>query len=218
MKLFTDILSKFDTIGIFSVLVFFLIKRPKTEGAFYWFMGFVFSMCSFNFLAEVQDICLTYFNITGNNLPLYHIACILYVITLSRFFDRLFYSKWNKIVDLVFLIPFLILSIFNFIYLKRTFTIYGLTSIWVVVKCLFHYTSEFTNPMKRDILQSKIFWIVSGLFLYFSVAFFIFITWDFLLESSYISNNFFFAHLWLLHNCILALSCCFFIKSIYCVD
>ena len=218
MQFIGDLFSKIDTISIFSVLVFFLIKRPKTEGAFYWFMGFVFSMCTFNLVAEIQYFLVLYFHFNSNNLIFYHLACILYVITLSKFFKLLILSKWNKRIDIIFLIPFILLSIINFIYLKRTFTIYGLTSIWVAIKCMFYYTSEFTNPTKRDILKNKIFWIISGLFLYFSVTFFIFLTWDFFFESSLLSKNFFFARLWLVHNIILFISCCFFIKGISCKE
>ena len=175
-------------------------------------------MCTFNLVAEIQALYSRYLHIIPNNLILYHFACILYVITLSKFFIFLLSSKANKIVDMIFLIPFLVLSVFNFIYLKRTFTIFGLTSIWVVVKCMFYYSTEFTNPNKKDILESRIFWIVSGLFLYFSVSFFVFITYDFLTFKSLKYTILNFPPIWLIQNCILALSCCFFIKGIRCKE
>ncbi len=218
MNKFELFLSRIDTIGIFSVLIFFLIKRPKTEGAFFWFIGFVFSMCTFNFVAEVYEVLSIYFKFLGDNLFLYHLACILYVITLSKFFQKIYTSKISKIIDIVFIIPFSILSIINFIYFKRTFTIYSLVSIWVVTKCMFYYSHEFSNPNKHNILHSRLFWIVSGLFLYFSVSFFVFITYDFFTFNStnYPFQNF--PPIWLIQNCILALSCCFFIKAISCKE
>jgi len=217
-ELIHSLFTRIDSISTFSVLVYFLIKRPKTENAFYWFVGFILSECIFIIAAETQALYSKYHHIDYNNLPLFHLASILYVINLLQFFRHLFPTKTNKVIDIIFLISFGFLSIFNFIYLTRTFTIYGLTSIWVVIKCMFYYSHEFTNPTKSDILKSKIFWVVSGLFLYFSVCFFVFITYDYITFNPKATRILDIIPTWLIQNCVSTLSCGFFIKAIKCKE
>jgi len=203
-----------DAISVLSVLVFLLVKRPKREGAFYWFCAFIYSMSAFYIVAVSYELFCKHFKLVENNYLMYHIACVFYVITLYKFFSILIQSKYKLAIDIFFLIPFIILSIFNFIYLKTTLTIYALTSVWVSIKSLTYYTQKFTQPANEDILKNRIFWIVSGLFFYFASAFFIFISWD-LFTNGYIKGSiFFYLPIWTIHNIILAISCVFFIKSI----
>jgi len=213
-SIFLTFQRQLDTISVLSVLVFLLIKRPKSEGAFYWFCAFIYSMSAFYLVAFSYQLYCEHCKFTGNNYLMYHIACILYVITLYKFFSILIKSKYKLVIDIIFLIPFLILSIYNFIYLRTTLIIYALTSVWVTIKSLTYYTQKFTQPANENILNNRTFWIVSGLLLYFASAFFIFLSWD-LFAYGYIKGRItFYIPLWTIHNIILAISCCFFIKAI----
>lgn len=213
------LLYNLDIISPLFVLVYFFFNKSKAEGAFLWFILFVaalfFSSFAGMLLIEIPKLCG--YKKGLNNLFVYHIGCIAFVFTLYKFFSIILISKTSRIIDTLFIILFIILSIYNIIYQTRTFTIYGLTSIWVAVKCLSYYAYKFNNPAVEDILKSRIFWIISGLFLYFTVAFFIFISYDFFTigilkgELSPILGGF-----WLLQNIILTLSCGFYIKAITC--
>ena len=214
-----SIIYNLDIIGPLSALVYLFIRKPKVEWAFLWLIFFVAGLFFFNLCAYLSQQIPTFFGKKpGGNLIIYHIGCVFYAYVLSKFFSLVLKSK-SHIVDFLFLIPFLILSIFNIIYLNRTFTIYGVTSIWIVVKCLSYYAQKFQEPPKEDLLQSRLFWIVSGLFLYFSVAFFTFITYDFftigILKGVMPKSV---GAFWLVHNIILAVSCLFYIKAIECKE
>ena len=213
-------LYNLDVISPFFVLVFLFFKKTKIEGAFLWFILFIGALFFFTFIAFlIQEIPILLGKKPGKNLLAYHLGCIAYTIILYNFFSKVLVYKYSRWVDIVFLIPFTLLSIYNFIYLRRTFTIYGLTSIWIVIKCLSYFSQEIANPTHEDILQKRLFWIVSGLFLYFSVAFFIFITYDFL-TVGILSGHFAFSVgiFWFVQNMILVLSCGFYIKAISCKE
>ena len=213
------LLYNLDIISPLVVLVYFFLKRPKAEGAFLWFILFVSALffSSFTGMLLIEIPKLYGYKRGLNNLFVYHIGCIAFVFTLCKFFSITLISRTSKIIDTLFIVFFSILSIYNFIYQTRTFTIYGLTSIWVSIKCLSYYAYKFNNPAVEDILKSRTFWIISGLFLYFTVTFFIFISYDFFTigilkgELSPIV-----ARSWLLQNVILALSCGFYLKAITC--
>lgn len=206
-----------DIIGPLSVLVYLLFRKPKIEGAFLRFVLFLAGLFLSNFSALLVQIIPTYFGKKpGMNLFVYHIGCTVYAIILSKFFSIVLKSK-SFFLDAFFLIPFLILSGLNIVYLNRTFTIYGVTSIWVVVKCLTYYAQKFQEPPKEDLISSWLFWAISGLFLYFSVAFFTFITYDFFtigIIKGIMPKSV--AEFWNVHNVILAVSCLFYIKAIEC--
>ena len=213
------LLYNLDIIGPLFVLAYLFFKKPKAEGAFLWFILFVAALflSSFAGMLLIEIPKMFGYKKGLNNLVVYHIGCIAFVFTLFKFFSIILTSRSSRIIDTLFIILFIILSIYNIIYQTRTFTIYGLTSIWVAVKCLSYYAYKFNNPAVEDILKSRIFWIISGLFLYFTVAFFVFISYDFFTsgilkgELSPILGGF-----WLLQNIILALSCGFYIKAITC--
>ena len=214
-----SVLYNLDIIGPLSALVYLFFRKPKVEGAFLWLILFVVSLFICNLSAFlVQQVPIFFGKKPGVNLFVYHIGCAFYVIILSKFFSLVLKSKY-LIIDCLFFIPFLILSVLNIIYLNRTFTIYGVTSIWVVIKCLSYYTQKFQEPPKEDLLQNRLFWIISGLFLYFSVAFFTFITYDFftigILKGVMPKSV---GAFWLVHNIILAVSCLFYIKAIECKE
>ena len=208
-----------DIIGPLSILVYLLFRKPKIEGAFLWFVLFAAALLVSNISALLVQVIPTYFGKKpGMNLFVYHIGCTAYAIILSKFFSMVLKSK-SYILDVFFLVPFLILSVLNIVYLNRTFTIYGITSIWVVVKCLTYYAQKFQEPPKEDLISSWLFWVVSGLFLYFSVAFFTFITYDFFtigVIKGIMPRSV--AAFWNVQNVILAVSCLFYIKAIGCKE
>ncbi len=197
------------------VLLFLLFNKKEIKGGFKWFVYYLLSIFLFSAITQIFDILNKH---KTSNLLFYHFNCIFFVFLLSKYFDFCIKSKASRILDVVFLVPFIILSLLNFIYLKRTFTIYGLTSIWVSIKCLSFYEKKLSSPTRENILESRNFWIFSGLFLYFSVTFIIFITYDFL-TIGYLKGNYdWIGNLWKIHNGILFLSCLFYIKAIKCKE
>ena len=213
------LLNNLDIISPLSVLVYLFYGKHKIEGAFKWFIVFVSALFLCNLCSFLVQTVPTYFGKKpGMNLFVYHIGCSFYVLLLYKFFSLVLNSK-SRILDLIFLIPFVFLSVLNILYLNRTFTIYGVTSIWVVIKCLSYYAQKFQEPQKEDLLKSWLFWFVSGLFLYFSVAFFTFITYDFFtigIIKGVFSKSL--GEFWLVHNVILAVSCLFYVKAIKCME
>ena len=188
-------------------------KKNKTNNRLKWFIYYLVSCFLFTLFILILEITHDF---KYNNLILFHIECIFNVFFLLKYFYLK--SRFSRILDLIFLISFIILSIYNFIYLQRTFTIYGLTSIWVSIKCMSFYANKLSSPSEENILENQDFWIISGLFLYFSVAFFIFITYDFL-TIGYLKGIYdWVGYLWMVHNGILFLSCLFYIKAIRCKE
>ncbi|MFP5040728.1 hypothetical protein [Parasediminibacterium sp. JCM 36343] len=215
-----NFLDYLDSIAPFSVLVYLIFRKSKMEGAFLWFIFFIVALLFFNVTANLLVKVQFYFKKERNNLIVYHIACIAYFLLLLKFFSFLLRSVYSRIVDGLFIVLFFIAVAFDFSNWIKTPTFnsdtFGLASLWVIIKCLSYYAQKLIGPAYEDILKNRMFWIISGLFLYFSVSFFIFISYS-LLSNSYNPNyNAPISYLWYLQNIILALSCSFFIKAIRC--
>jgi len=213
------IIENLDLLGSFFAIIFFLINKNKIKGSIKWifyYLTVTFVLTSLGTLINDYKILLRLF--FNNNLWLYHTACIFYAYFLFRYFSLILKSKYARILDIIFLIPFIILSIINLIYLNRTFTIYALTSIWVTIKCLSYFSQKLSIPSEENISTNQDFWIIAGLLLYFFVCFFIFITYDFMTIEFLKGNHNYFgdAHLWEIHNGILFISCFFYMKAIKC--
>lgn len=219
-RFFVDSIDQLDLIAPLVFLIYYVYQRKKARGAFLWLVLFILSLSVFNGSAKLITIIQDYLGVKHNNLLAYQFGSIAYSLTLLKFFSYINQSTYSKIIDALFIILFAISISHDFLQFPKPVafnsTSYGILSFWVSIKSLIYYTNKFLAPATEDILEDKQFWAISGLFLYFTCCFFIFITYGLLTKQAYQNRENYIFILWVMQDIILAISCCFYIKSIKC--
>ena len=220
MDLLISLIAYIDTIAPFLLLVLFFIYKTNLRKellAFYLFVGAIFL---FNLISGLLPQIQLYLHKERNNIIIYHISCIFYFILLLNLFKNIQESFQLKILDIFIALFFAALVVYNFLNWSKASRFnsntFGLLSFWVIIRCLAYYSQKFLEPAEDDILSSSIFWIISGLFLYFSLSFFIFISYEMLSDKITKEIYQLVYYLWFTQNFILALSCVFYLKGVRC--
>jgi hypothetical protein len=165
-------------LDIFSpllALIFFFLKRKKATGEkiiliFLMFEVAINSYSKYLFFFAPTNI----FVYQINAFVSYIILCIYFFVEFRRIFSLEFIFLDVVSFVLVFTILIVIqlkedVSVFNSIS-------YSVVALFISVKCLIYYLYLFRNPSEIELLSLPIFWIVSALFIYFGINFFLFFT------------------------------------------
>ncbi|MGV3585936.1 MAG: hypothetical protein ACO1OF_02945 [Adhaeribacter sp.] len=155
----------------------------------------------------------------GSNLVIYNTNCVITFLLLSGYFASILQFKDTKKVIIGVAVLFLVVLIFNalkFEHIVDQFNsnMYGLAAFIVVVYCFLYYLQNLLNPTK-DIVKTVDFWYVTGLLTYYASSFFIFITFNYLMQSNSQYNTGI-KILWPIHNILFLVMCGYLFKGMLC--
>lgn len=144
-----------------------------------------------------------------NNLLLLHIFSTLEFLLLSLLFRSLFKSQTLRALTVVFFAAFLIFSALNSIFIQPVYTFNSYSRFVECIFIIFYSISYFAennavtlaeNPDKKSV-----FWINSGILIYFAGCFCTFVLSNYLLTTSKAAN----LYVWSYHTLLLGIYYCF---------
>lgn len=125
-----------------------------------------------------------------NNLPIFHLYTLIELILLAEFFKKLI---GFKTIITVIQFSFLIACVVNALFFQSIFTFNTYTrpleAFIIMLFAVNYFAKIFTDTSKIRLSEMPGFWFNTGLFLYFSGAFMLFIFSNFLLTVSKQSFN-----------------------------
>lgn len=89
---------------------------------------------------------------------------------------------------------------------------FGTISLLITLGCLFYYTRQLSIQPKENILKVKDFWYVNGIFTYYTSNFFIFLTYNTLVNQHFASIGV----IWKIHNVVFLIMCIYFFIGMQC--
>jgi hypothetical protein len=151
-----------------------------------------------------------------SNYWVYKINTILSVIVILIIFGKYLVPDRKKLTNWI-LFALIVINIFS------TFSGDGVTSynsysaalvsFVIVGYCLYYFYSRLLMSSPEDSVPSTpIFWCIVGLFTYFAGAFFIFISYKYLIEADVATIG----TLWRFHNLLLVICCLYISYGILC--
>ncbi len=207
-------ISKYlDVVPPFLLIVFALASPQITIRRDYIFWYLVVQ----TLLNTISMIIYQVFD--GSNLIIYNTNCVIVFLILSGYFASILQFKDTKKIIIGVAVLFLVVLIFNalkFEHIVDQFNsnMYGLAAFIVVVYCFLYYLQNLLNPTK-DIVQTVDFWYVTGLLTYYASSFFIFITFNYLMQSNSQYNTGI-KILWPIHNVLFLVMCGYLFKGMLC--
>lgn len=201
------LLNYLDTIPLLVLLL--VAKNDKTlRGSsilYYIIIQLIFNL-SANILNEFG----------WKNLYLYHLNCLFSFYALSVFYSQLFNTKQllRGIAGVAFI--FTVLFFYNIykwesvmVFNSNTF---GIASFILCAYALYYYLQLYKNPNPVNLARSRNFWFNTGIFSYYTITFFIFLTYQKLTEEKAPLLRI----VWKLHNFIFLIMCIYFFIGILC--
>ena len=173
----------------------------------------------FHFLV-IQLVCNLASNILNEldrgNLYMYHINCLLSVYALSLFYIRLFNTSATKRTISVVAIIFTCFFLYN-IYIWEPIAVFnsnsfGMASFILCAYALFYYLKLLKSSAEDNILTSANFWFNTGIFSYYTINFFIFLTYNKLTQEKLPMLGI----IWQLHNVIFLIMCVYIFIGTLC--
>lgn len=127
-----------------------------------------------------------------NNLPIFHLYTLIELILLAEVYKKLIgFKKTITIVQFLFLVACVVNAIFfQSIFTFNTYT-RPLEAFIVMLFAVNYFAKIFTDTSKIKLSEMPGFWFNTGLFLYFSGAFMLFIFSNFLLSPSVSQKSFY---------------------------
>jgi len=191
-------------------LVLILIAAGKKELRSSLIFYFLVLQCVLNMYANLLTIPNT------NNLYIYHYNCLFSFFILSLFYIRLFNTPNTKRIIFGAALLFTLLFLIDTIYLEPmdqfNSNSFCLAAFILCGYSLYYFMRIFKNPTGTHISMSRDFWFNTGIFSYYTINFFIFITYNKLtIEKSPLL-----IYIWQLHNTIFLIMCIYFYVGIQC--
>ena len=205
--LLVKLLNYLDTLPPLAIILYVLYKR-RLRGSF--ILYFLIIQFIFNLSANV----LNEFNY--KNLYLYHFNCLFSFLALSLFYNQLFDTQKTRLVI------FSIAVVFSFIFFLNMYVwegvqvfnsnSFGLASFILCGYALYYYLQLFKNPSRENIVTSRDFWFNTGIFSYYTINFFIFLTYKKLTQD----KTPLLTIVWQVHNVIFLIMCIYFFIGSLC--
>ncbi|TXH20680.1 MAG: hypothetical protein E6Q95_05260 [Chitinophagaceae bacterium] len=217
----SQILIRLDSIAPFITLLLLLPKYMKYEKSVQRKLRFIilFLIIQFvlNFGATLVEVFIVNFDIVlmSNNYILHALNTILsfiVIIILLSHILQVISKKAGNILMVVFLILFIVSAILgDGIHSFNSYSA-AFASLTIIFLCFlfFYQVLKGTNKKNTETPDTPLFWCVSGIFTYYFGSFFIFLTYQYLISSSYRGLSF----LWSLHNILLLICCLYMIWGI----
>ncbi len=210
MKVLLFILNAIDIIGPLIALLFFGARRDKLSPELHLIRLF----CWIQIVCNTSATILDYKDI--NNYWVYEVNTILSFVIILILFGR-YLLDLKKIVLYTLIGLVIICNALSYKYFGAiaSFNSYGhaLSSLFIVFLSLyFFYTRLINMPEEVSIPETSIFWCVVGIFTYYAGAFFIFISYKYLINT----DSSMVAILWRFHNILLFICCSYICYGILC--
>jgi len=163
------------------------------------------------------------FNLSANilnefglpNLYFYHFNCLFSFFALSLFYIGLLNTKKSKITIIIVSFLYTLFFFYNIFVLEGlndfNSNTFGLASFILCAYALFYYLKIFRTIAEDNILNSANFWFNTGIFSYYTINFFIFLTYNKLTQDKQPLIGI----IWQLHNVIFLIMCiCLFVGTL----
>lgn len=203
-----------DIIAPLVALFFAWFRKEKRLGEHIYIIIFLFIQLGLNTWAKAIMHC----NCGLTNIYLYKTNCLLSFITLSLYFLH----KWRPYISPAhhlyarIITGILSLVILAFIYFDGLEAFnsysYSLSALFICTWCILYYYAKLKKPDIANITNSRSFWFVSGLFIYYAGCFFIFLSFKFLT----LTNDPHVSSLWAFHNIMFVPMCISFSTGFRC--
>jgi hypothetical protein len=123
-----------------------------------------------------------------NNLPVFHLQTLLEFILLSVFFHQFFEKKKIKRSIEIIAVLFTLFAIANALFLEPPFKVFNsntraVSSLILTVYCLAYYYAQISHPKLVSLHKDATFWLVTGIFFYYTGTAIIGSIWSFLNQS-----------------------------------
>jgi hypothetical protein len=211
LKNFILILNNLDIIGPFIALAAFFLRRKRITGELRGIFIFCLIQFVLNFTSTYLDLVFK-----ANNYWVYKLNTILSVIVILIIFGKYLLPDIKKLTNWIILalIAINILSTFfgDGVTYYNSYSA-SLVSFVIVGYCLYYFYSKLLMSSPEDSVPSTpIFWCIVGLFTYFAGAFFIFISYKYMIEADIATIG----TLWRFHNLLLVICCLYIGYGILC--
>jgi hypothetical protein len=194
-----------DIIAPLAALFFVLFRKEKRLGEHIYIVIFLLIQLSLNSWIKIIMHCNC-----GNNIYLYKANCFLSFITLGLYFLH----KWKpytpprnyrKATIALGVLSLTILALIYYDGFDEAFNSYSysLAALSICTGCILYYYAKLKRPDIANIITSRSFWFVSGLFIYYAGCFFIFLSFKFLTLAKTPNASI----VWSIHNIIFVPMC-----------
>jgi hypothetical protein len=202
-----ELINYLDTLPPLVILLFALGNKGL-RGSFIF--HFLVIQLAFNLSANILN------ELDWPNLYLYHLNCLFSFFALSLFYIRLFNTQKTKVFISIVAIIYTIFSFFNIIIWEPIGVFnsnsFGLASFILCAYALFYYLKLFKSSAEDNILTSASFWFNTGIFSYYTINFFIFLTYNKLTQE----KTPLLGIIWQLHNVIFLIMCVYIFIGTLC--
>ena len=212
MNTIITILNRIDIAAPFLALLFFIKPYKLLSKELRYIFWFVFVQ----FITNVLAIVLETFKLA--NYSVYAVNIILSFGILSALFYRFNIASIKKLVPVATLIFLIctIISLANGDGIETYNSIVSAVASFVITAyCLiFFYWRLVKDTTLSGLTDHAIFWIIIGIFTYYTGSFFIFISYKYLIDREFDSVGI----LWRFHNVLLTIFCIYTIYGLTCKD
>ena len=206
-QLLINLINYLDTLPPLVILLIAL-NNKGLRGSFIF--HFLVIQLVFNLSANILN------EMNWQNLYLYHLNCIFSFFALSLFYYQLFNTKNIRVAIIVINCGYTIFFFFNMFNWERIYVFnsntFGAASFILCAYALFYYLKLFKSPAEDNILQSANFWFNTGIFSYYTINFFIFLTYNRLTAENLTQISI----IWQLHNIIFLIMCIYLFIGTLC--
>jgi hypothetical protein len=207
LPLLLKLINYLDTLPPLVILLIAL-NNKGLRGSF--ILHFLVIQFVFNLSANILN------ELDWKNLYLYHLNCLFSFFALSLFYYQLFNTKNTRSVISTVGIGYTLFFFYNIykwesvdVFNSNTF---GVASFILCAYALFYYLKLFKSSAEVNILKSANFWFNTGIFSYYTINFFIFLTYNKLTEEKLPLLKI----IWQIHNIVFLIMCIYFFIGTLC--
>jgi hypothetical protein len=199
-----------DAISSLLLLVFALRGNRSGMGRDYM-IWFIAAQALLNSTAYVMDQILM-----KNNLPLYHLNCLVSFLILSAYFSTILHFSRGRFMLSVATALYLVFFFINLMLWESIWSFnsnsFSIASFILITYCFLFYLEKLIHPATTNIAESRDFWYVTGIFTYYAGSFAILGTYRVFTQLN-VQNL---GVLWQAHNIIFLILCLYLFKAILC--
>ena len=198
----------FDTVPplVLLLVVSTMKRRPGRDYVVYYLCCQLFFNGYANLLNELNK----------HNLYAYTLNFSWSYFILTLYFAKIYTSRMLRQVILGSVAIYQLNSIDNIQLSSALVTFnsvsFGTVSLLITLSCLFYYAQQLSGQPTENILKVRDFWYVNGIFTYYTSNFFIFLTYNSLVNQHHANIGV----IWKIHNIVFLIMCIYFYIGMRC--